>query len=153
MSEEEFNFRMNTGLEAYYGSGWKNIRKYLDLICELSDNKHHHMFAYADEYFDFNAVAEKADYIDSLWEDTLEKASGNEEITKRIILAQHSWIFLRQSAINDRVVNYGTDEEKAAYAEANRELLEYIETNNILWCENEKNIIDNYGDFTSPQNW
>ena len=155
MSEEEFNDRMDRGLAAYYGSGWRNIREYLDTICELGNHVDHNMMANPTAYYDMDEVAAVADHLDALWDEAIEIAinEGDDDAVTRLVLAQHSWIFLRQCAVyNSRYLN-GTDEQRAAYDEANLELLKYIEDNEILWTEGSKNALDGFGPGIPPSSW
>ena len=36
MTEEEYSKHIDEFLEAYYGAGWQNIRKYIDTLCEMA---------------------------------------------------------------------------------------------------------------------
>jgi hypothetical protein len=48
MSEETFRYHVNDFLKAYYGPGWLEIRKYIDLEHEATADIHMGCFAYCD---------------------------------------------------------------------------------------------------------
>ena len=153
MSEEEFNYRLNKGLEAYYGAGWRNIREYIDTIAELGNHKHHRHHAGPVSYYDYAEVCEVADHLDELWADAFAKAEGNEKMTERLTLANHSWIFLRQCATWESRCKNGTEEQRAAYVAANEELCQYIFDHNISWTEGTLDTLDQYDPMMSPEHW
>lgn len=87
---------MNEFLEAYYGAGWKSIRKYIDMTTANTGRltylgqQHMHIFTQMSNdavlYLNNNQI----EYCNSLWKDAFEKASGADEIT-RLRLSEISW--------------------------------------------------------------
>ncbi len=153
MSEAEFNFRLNKGLEAYYGEGWRGIREYLDTIAELGNSRHHRHHAGPVSYYDYDEVCAVADHLDELWAEAFAKAEGNEKMTERLTLANHSWIFLRQCATWESRYKNGTEEQREAYMEANAELCRYIFDHDISWTEGTLDTLDKYDPTLSPEHW
>ncbi len=48
MSEETFRYHVNDFLKAYYGPGWLQVRKYIDLEHEATKDSHVRCFSYCD---------------------------------------------------------------------------------------------------------
>ena len=153
MSEEEFNYRLDKGLEAYYGPGWRNIREYLDTIAELGNSCHHRHHAMTSSYFNYVEVCAVADHLDELWADAFEKAAGDEKMIERLTLANHSWIYLRQCATWESRYKNGTEEQRAAYVAANEELCNYIFDHDISWTEGTLDTLDQYDPTMAPEHW
>ena len=153
MSEEEYRYRLDKALAAYYGDGWRNIREYLDLICEMGSTKCHRFQASPGGTYDFAEVSGNAAHIDELWAKAKEAANGNELLLTRLILAEHSWIYLRQCATYEHLWVYGTAAQRAAYEAANQELYDYIVANNISWTEGTLQTLDRFSPTTPPTQW
>ena len=156
MSEEEFNYRMNKGLEAYYGSGWKAIREYLDIIAELGNSRDHEHQANVEGYFVFEEVEEKVDYIDALWRKAFDGKIDEKQLDC-LKLAYSSWIYLRQNVVwKSRCLN-GTEEERAEYARINRELCDFILERRLVWTETvlggDDGWLSSYDDYLPPERW
>ena len=153
MSEEEYWYRMDKAIEAYYGPGWRNIREYLDIISVLGSTKDHKWHASPAGYYDFRQVRGYAEQIDRLWENAFEAAKGDEFVERRLAVANQSWIYLRQCATYQPLWIDGTPEQRAAYEQANRQLYEFIKENDISWTEGTLNLLDNYSPDTPPWKW
>ena len=133
MTEKEYDYRLGKILEAYYGSGWKYLREYIDIITELGNDKCHSFHANTAGWYDYDKVAAAADEIDALWAKA--EAGANEAQLNRLTLAKQSWIYLRQSATNTSKYVNGTEAERAAYIAANEALYDYVTQNDVLWTE------------------
>ncbi|MBQ7500800.1 MAG: DUF4838 domain-containing protein, partial [Clostridia bacterium] len=153
MSDEEYWYRMDKAIAAYYGPGWKNIREYLDIISTLGSSKCHRFQSPPGGMYDFTEVRSYADRIDQLWEDAKEAANGDEILLYRITLAQHSWIFLRQSALYQIEYLDGTPAQRAKYEAINQELYDFIVANNISWTEGTLNTLTHFSVDTPPWKW
>ena len=155
MSEEEFDYRLNKGLEAYYGPGWKNIREYIDTIALLGNSKHHSHHDNTSLFYDFDEVAAVADHLDDLWDAAFAaaKATGNADFTDRLTLAVQSWIFLRQSAVYKSRYTNGTEEQREEYARINQELYDYIIEHDIVWTEGTLDDLSSFSPYVAPCYW
>ena len=93
MSEEEYNRHMDEFLAAYYGEGWKNIRKYIDKTEELSQGNH--LVIYSHPY----DVIAKEDYLaieadfDTWWESAEKMAGDRAPFVRRSRL---QWRYVKQ---------------------------------------------------------
>ena len=151
MSEEEYYYRLDGCLEGNFGEGWKYMREYIDIISELGNAKDHSFHAPPSGHFDFEAVCERADYIDSLWVKAKELATP--EQLERIEICEASWIFLRQCAtFEDRYEN-GTEESRAEYVAQNQYLLDFILEKRLIWTEGTLNPLENLDMTVAPNRW
>ena len=151
MSEEEFSYLMNGFLKAYYGEGWQSIRKYIDAVTELANEKCHEFHTPTSGYYNYENVRKVADALDSYWDDAEAKAA-NEKQLENIQVTRLSWIYLRQCAFYETEYKNGTDAQRKAYEETNTYLAKTCEKYEIHITEN---FDDNY-DFNvslSPENW
>ena len=153
MSREEYDYRLNKAIKAYYGDGWENIREYLDLICLFGSAKDHKWHATPGGYYDFAQVRGYADHIDQLWANAEEAAKGNEFVLRRISIAKQSWIFLRQCVMYEPMWINGTAQQRTAYEDENQKLYDFIKANDISWTEGTLNILDQFSPTLPPWMW
>ncbi|MBR5515556.1 MAG: DUF4838 domain-containing protein, partial [Clostridia bacterium] len=151
MSEEEYNYHLNKGLEAYYGAGWKYLKAYTEIIAQMGNEKCHKFHAPASGYYNFETVDSRVDEIDALWEKAENNANSLQ--LERLTLAKQSWIYLKQSATyNSRYVN-GTNQQRSEYVAINEALYNYVTENDVIWTEAVHGSLVNV-DFTkSPDTW
>lgn len=87
---------MNEFLEAYYGAGWKSIRKYIDMTTANTGRttflgqQHMHIFTQMSSDSVLYLNRNQIDYCNSLWADAFDKASTADEIT-HLRLSEISW--------------------------------------------------------------
>ena len=153
MSEEEYWYRMDKAIEAYYGPGWRNIREYIDIICTLGKSRDHKWHASPGGFFDFREVRGYSDHIDELWANAKAAAAGDEMRLRRIVLSEHSWIYLRQCALYQPMFVEGTTAQREAYEAVNQELYDSIMANNISWTEGSLNELTHFSTTTPPSKW
>ena len=84
MTEEEYNTHMDEFLAAYYGAGWKNIRKYIDQLSKFALDGPGHTIYHAP----FTAVPEylyrAMEYgLNKFWKDAEAQAGDRVEYVKR----------------------------------------------------------------------
>ncbi|MBR5515989.1 MAG: DUF4838 domain-containing protein, partial [Clostridia bacterium] len=151
MSQEEFYYRLNACLKANYGDGWKYIRAYIDIISELGNSKDHSFHAPPSGHYDYSEVSEKADYINSLWENAKALAEGDEYT--RLVVHETSWIYLYQCATYDSRYTNGTEEQRAEYVAKNQYLLDSILNYRLHWTEGTLNLLDNLDVTVQPNRW
>lgn len=134
MSATEYYACMDEFLEAYYGPGWVNIRKYINL-CEEASHKGNHFSYYTrpcgmidndevERIFDPDDVA-FLNEAQSLWDATI-AAAQTEEQRERLLRSNLSFRYLRLSCDYKREWVIGNEAQKAAYEDAATELYQDI---------------------------
>ncbi len=123
MSEEEYNRHMDEFLEAYYGKGWANIRKYIDWTCAEASKSHIHC---GDAPFDmiskeqYSAMEET---IEHWWNKAEEMADERISAVRR---SRHQWECIRlimhpdEKKINEFLC--GLNDEKIRWNESEKTL-------------------------------
>lgn len=92
MSEEEYYGYMDSFLEAFYGAGWKNIRKFIDKTTEFAADGHQtkkdspFLAITEDEYRSYEAI------FDSWWNEAEKNAGDRAEFVKR---ARYQWRYIK----------------------------------------------------------
>ncbi|MBQ4602191.1 MAG: DUF4838 domain-containing protein [Clostridia bacterium] len=151
MTEEEYYYRMDGFLKAFYGDGWKSIREYIDRITELGNEKHHSFHAGTSGFYDYEHIREVIPTFEKLW-DEAEAGAKTPEQLEHIQVSRTSWTYLKQCALYDTQFKNGTDEQKKAYENENQKLVDMIRKYGI-------HIGENYdGDYDlnisiNPENW
>ena len=151
MSEEEYSYRMNGFLKAYYGDGWQSIRNYIDTVTELGNEKCHGFHTGTLGYYDYEHIREVIPAIEAYWDEAEVKAKTPQQL-ENIRVTRISWTYLRQCALYDTEFKAGSEAQKKAYEEENQKLLDLIKKYEI-------HITENYdGDYDlnislSPENW
>ena len=69
MSAEEYEYHVCDFLEGYYGKGWENIRKYIDILLEESRNQHYDCYFDAED--NYHSLYKRIDEIYSLFDNAL----------------------------------------------------------------------------------
>jgi hypothetical protein len=138
MSDEEYDGHIRDFLEGYFGAGWKNVYRYIQILLETTAEKHIGCFDHVDtmlaEGFDDKAALRlqpyqeileshyltdflvRLDEVQALWDAVEAKASTPEE-RERIIRARMSLDYLDlfcQPHIKEKM----TEAEKKAHEEA-----------------------------------
>ncbi len=110
MSDEEYYAHMDSFLEAYYGPGWEYIRKFIDFITELSNNKSSCFGIYSspEEMFGDHAFA---DYNEQLieWWDNAQLMAETELQLEHVKRSRLCCDYLRLGAIHTSRVEEGGD--------------------------------------------
>ena len=124
MSEEEYDRHMDEFLAAYYGAGWKNIRKYIDFLSGYALDGPGHTIYHAP----FTAIPEylysASEYgLNKLWKDAEAQAGDRIEYVKRSRL---HWRYM-QLMLNP-------DAEKAL------KLVEEVEGLGMAWREGKYHV-------------
>ncbi|MBE6573633.1 MAG: DUF4838 domain-containing protein, partial [Ruminococcaceae bacterium] len=145
MSEEEYDYRINSFLEANYGSGWRSLRKYLDRISDISDTKCHPLHSPTSGYYDFEEVRSVMDEMDRYWEQA--KIGATDEQIERIEHEELSWFYLKQCALYETQYTNGNEESKAIYIENNEKLYEMMEKHGHYSLKN------GHHPYNNPENW
>ncbi|MBQ7603713.1 MAG: DUF4838 domain-containing protein [Clostridia bacterium] len=116
MTEEEYNGLINEYLMIYYGDGWENIRRYIDMANEAGDlqgcwtnNYDRPWEMYNRDYFKEH-YSEMASLFDAAYE-----AAKTEEQKDRILTCRMQCDFLGLSATYDRDWVNGSASAKSAY--------------------------------------
>ena len=92
MSEEEYYVYMDSFLEAYYGSGWEYIRRYIDKTTELAADGHQTANGNPfDAITTEEYLANEADF-DEWWSKAQELAGDRADFVKR---ANYQWRYIK----------------------------------------------------------
>ena len=92
MSEEEYYGYMDSFLAAFYGAGWKSIRKFIDKTTEFAADGHQtkkdspFLAITEDEYRSYEAI------FDSWWNEAEANAGDRIEFVKR---ARYQWRYIK----------------------------------------------------------
>lgn len=128
MTKTEYFAMMDEFLEAYYGAGWRHIRRYIDKTSAKAAETHLHIYDKPDEYRPADDVDSEtgmrfADLMTELWEKALEEAR-TEEHRKHV----------KKSRIQNEYYNLYTDFNQQI--ERNRAFYENLKEAGITWfCE------------------
>ena len=113
MTDEEYDALIDKFMRGYYGAGWQNIKKYLDFLNEASEKMEHFgIYAIPENMFCAQDFADRKDEIDALF-DAAEAAAEDENTLKHIKGLRLSYTYLKLFFTFDKVMENGTDEEKA----------------------------------------
>lgn len=148
---------MNEFLEAYYGAGWKSIRKYIDMTTAntgrltYGGRQHMHIFTSMSSDAVLFLNGNQIDYCDSLWKDALEKASLPDEET-RIRLSEISWRYWKAC---NKVKEFSRLCRAEKWQESNKRLYDDIVDLGITRIrEGENGKLTDTPDFTkTPNTW
>ncbi len=151
MSEEEYSYRMNCFLRAYYGDGWQSIRNYIDTITELGNEKCHGFHTGTSGYYDYEHIRNIAPTLEAYWDEAEEKATTAKQL-RNIQITRLSWTYLSQCAFYETEFKNGTEEQKKAYEAKNQALLKMIKNYDIHITENYEGNYD-LNISLSPENW
>ena len=66
MTEEEFDYYLNSALKAYFGDGWQSLREYLDIHTEIADSSCSRHHAHPGGFHDFAEITKVADHINGV---------------------------------------------------------------------------------------
>lgn len=145
MTKEEYFAMMDEFLEAYYGAGWKHIRKYIDKTSEKAAETHLHIYDSPDHFRPLEDVDSEtgmkfADLMTELWEKALEAAQT--EAHKRHV---------RKSRIQNEYYNLYTNFDQQT--ERNKAFYESLKEAGITWFNESWKLLE-LTDFTvGPQMW
>ena len=115
LSDETYSAYMDDFLEGYYGAGWKNIRRYVDLIEECGKNRHVTIYGRPEYILDRRKYVSACPEIEG-WFDAAEKAVTGEQ-RDRVFRLRLSHIFAKQWFTFDERYAKGGAERTAAVEE------------------------------------
>ena len=151
ISEEEYFDLMNGFIRSYYGDEKLYLRQYLEIIEELTNDKHYNFNAPPGAFYDYEQVYERTPEIDALWEGAFAQTQGNSELYCRVEESYASWLYLRQCASYGKLYENGTEEQKSAYVSDNRKLLYLISKYGIIISQGDGEI--SAPENASPETW
>ena len=99
-----FNNCMNEFLQAYYGKGWENIRKFIDMTIQNPAAANGHLSIYSTMADTLGFTDEAVEIADKLWEDA-KKAADTEEHLKNIERSEISWRYWKAFNSYDKETN------------------------------------------------
>jgi len=132
MTDEEYNYRLNGFLEAYYGDAYKHVRNYIDTINEIGNVGCTDTHSKINNMYDFDLVYENGAKINALW-DKAEAEADNAEYLERIKVHRLSWTYLWQCARYEKDYTNGNTQSKNSYKEVSRVLYEEILLYDVKW--------------------
>ena len=135
MTEEEYFARMDEFLEVFYGPGWKNVRKYIDLMEEWSSDHHFTCNADPDETYDLKDFEANEDMLNALW-DEVEALADTEHQLKYIRRARLNCTYMILNATYYRDYQLGTEETRAEWLALNQQFYDEVVEADIEWGEN-----------------
>ncbi len=121
MTDEEYEEHINDFLLGYYGSGWEEIREYLDFVMESADkrNMHFHCFAHPLRMFRPMDYALHEEELEALF-DQAEAActeAGETAQLQNIKYLRWGYEFMRLSSNYTANWEFGSEKIKAEYQE------------------------------------
>ncbi|MBR5515045.1 MAG: DUF4838 domain-containing protein, partial [Clostridia bacterium] len=150
MSEEEYYYKMNGFLKAFYGEGWQNLRKYINGFTELGNNHLCHSFhADVSSYYNFDDVVAHIDEYDAYWEAAM-SATHTEAELERLYITNMSWRYLKQCALYESNYTNGSEAQKQAYMADSQKLYDDIMSYGVAFTENGD---PNFNIYVSPAGW
>ena len=145
----DVNALMDGFLQAYYGSGWKNIKTYITEFEKLVKKLGTSATIYiSPEILTPFGNANTKDFVARAqgWWDAAEKAASGDQL-EHVKRSRLQYTYLAQS------VNYRSQKNTAAWKKANQQLLDDIKKYNIQLREHEEGSINNVDVNTPPIDW
>ena len=90
----DYSAEMNGFLKAFYGDGWRSLRKYIDLTSRVAARTHVGIYEHKLESLAF--LPGETAYAELLWKDAKSKATG--EALEHVLRSELSWRFYKASA-------------------------------------------------------
>jgi hypothetical protein len=137
MSEEEYYTHMDEFLEAYYGEGWKYLRKYIDKTTELAADGCMNIYENPFTAITREEYAENEESFDELWQKAEELADEDrkENVRRSALQWQYLKLMLHPSL------------------EGSKKLVHDVKSRDILWLERKYEVEDATDLSLSPDHW
>ncbi len=135
MSEEEYFAKMDEYLEAYYGAGWKNIRKFIDLMEEWSSQYHFSCRLKPDRFYDMKYFEANEDMINAMW-DEAEALADSEWELENIRRSRLCCTYMLLNATYYKDCQMGTAETRAEWQARAQEFYDEVMFYDTDWAEN-----------------
>ena len=137
MSEEEYYTHMDEFLEAYYGDGWKYIRKYIDKTTKLAEDGCMNIYENPFTAITREEYAENEADFDEIWQKAEELADEDrkENVRRSALQWQYLKLMLHPSL------------------EGSKKLVHDVKSRNILWLERKYEVEDATDLSLSPDHW
>lgn len=112
----DYNAVMNEFLDGYYGTGWKNIREYIDMTTESAAKAHLSCFASMEDSLHFSD--EEIAKCDELWEKAKAECTDETQL-ENIKRSELSWRFWKASVNKSEFASIfgGANDRKALVAD------------------------------------
>ena len=150
MPEEEYQAEIDAFLEAYYGAGWKNIRKYIDTMEMLSEKNHFGYHAVPDGVIEYEDILSYMDTFDGYW-DAAEAMAKDAAELKRIQRSRVSWNYTKLTALYTRDYCGDDPEAKQEYIDLAEAFFDKVEELGVKW--NEKGAVPIRDVSKHPREW
>ena len=135
MTEEEYFAKMDEYLEAYYGAGWKNIRKFIDLMEEWSSKHHFSCRLEPNLFYDMKYFESNVDMLNALW-DEAEALADDEWTLENIRRSRLCCTYMILNATYYRDYQLGTEETRAEWLALNQAYYDEVMHYDTEWSEN-----------------
>ena len=153
ITREEYFDHINSFIRNYYGDKELYLRRYIDIIEELTERQDVGFNAPVNMTFNYDEVIERIDEIEALWAGAFEEAKGNAEYTERVDCSYSSWLYLKQCATYSAYYLNGTDAQKNQYITENKRLYDRIMKYDIGLKEGTDSSSVRYDQGASPDRW
>ncbi len=111
ITEEQFYAKMDGFLQAYYGDGWQNVRKYLDFMEEWSSKYHFGCMDDPVDYYEFKYFEANEDLLNAMW-DEVEALADSEQQLNDIRISRLCCTYMILNATYYRDFQMGTEETR-----------------------------------------
>ena len=119
MTEEEYSKHIDEFLAAYYGAGWKNIRKYIDTLCEMAlTGPGHTIYHQQFTSIDRSEYQQLEPEVFAWWQAAMDAAGDRREYVER------SYLHVRHAQLM-----HSPNEEQAL------QLIEDVQNLGVAWRE------------------
>jgi len=135
MTEDEYFAQMDEYLEVSYGPGWKNVRKYIDLMEEWSSDHHFNCTAKPDVMYDLKYFEANEDMLNALW-DEVEALADSEYQLDLIRRNRLNCTYMILNATYYRDYQLGTAETRAEWMALNQQFYDDVVETDVEWGEN-----------------
>jgi len=135
MSREEYYAYMDDFLDAYYGPGWKWIRKYIDWIEERSKFRHCDLWSHPDLVIPLDEWRENAAEIASWWDAAEEGAKDLPLQLDNVKRSRLQFTMLEQTVTWEERFRDGNKRSKENYRQKNLAFYNTLVKQDISWRE------------------
>ena len=141
---------MDQFLAEFYGDGWRNIRTYMDMMLEFSENYHWLCNFPPTSGFNTLMFAAHKNELNRLW-DELESLADSDWQLENIQRSRLSCRYMIQNATWYTEYLLGTPTTQAAYRAANQSFYNDVVKFNVTWDEEGSFIL--FDDRKQPMSW
>lgn len=137
MEKEEYYAHMDEFLEAYYGPGWKNIRKFINFTMEESSKRHFDLWSHPSLVIPMETYKEHLGELKGYWNDAKQAAkdAGMNDVLENISRSELQFTLIRLSIEHEERYEKGDKESRKLYCFENQMFYNELVRKNIGWRE------------------